>query len=276
MGGALKRPLYPAVGAPGVKPSGTMFPLHSILRTAVAVSLVAFATGSVTATTLSAQVSRRGDASLPRAYGDINFIVAQPVGALDTYISEGYGINGGFVWNFDRDRVFGVRIEGGFFQYDSEKRTLCFPGSCRVGLDLSTTNGIAWGGIGPQFSVPAGPVRPYLNATAGFSYFHTESSVSGRNDLDEDYFNTTNHDDGVFALTGGGGILIPLSMRRTPVLLDIGATYHRNGEASYLRRGSIIDHPDGSITIQPIRSEANFITYRIGVSIGVRTGGDRR
>jgi hypothetical protein len=76
----------------------------------------------------------------------------------------------------------------------------------------------------------------------------------------------------VFALTGGGGFLIPLSMRRTPVLLDLGATFHRNGEATYLRKGSIRDNPDGSITIDPIRSEANFITYRIGVSIGVPTG----
>lgn len=247
---------------------------HFSIRRSLAVALVAFATGSAAVTPLAAQLTptRRGDASLPRAYGDINFIVAQPVGALNTYISEGYGVNGGFVWNFDRDRVFGIRVEGGFLQYDSEQRQLCFPGTCRVGLDLNTTNGIIFGGIGPQISVPAGPVRPYLNATAGFSYFHTESSVSGRNDYDEDYFNTTNHDDGVFALTGGGGFLIPLSMRRTPVLLDIGATYHRNGEASYLRRGSITDNPDGSITIRPIRSEANFITYRLGISIGVRTG----
>ena len=56
-----------------------------------------------------------------------------------------------------------------------------------------------------------------------------------------------------------------------PILLDLGATYHRNGEVTYLRKGSIVDHPDGSITVTPIRSEANFITYRIGVSIGIPT-----
>jgi hypothetical protein len=60
-------------------------------------------------------------------------------------------------------------------------------------------------------------------------------------------------------------------MRRTPVLLDIGATFHRNGEASYLRKGSITDNPDGTINVNPIRSEANFITYRFGVSIGIPT-----
>lgn len=243
------------------------------LRALVAGSLVAFATGSVLATTLSAQGAPvpRGGAALPRAYGDINFIVAQPVGEFDTFISEGYGVNGGFVWNFDRDRVFGMRVEGGFLQYDSEERQMCFPGSCRIGIDLTTTNDIFWGGIGPQISVPSGLVRPYMNATFGFSYFYTESSVSGVDDLDLEYFNTTNHDDLVFAVTGGGGFLIPLSMGRTPVLLDLGATYHRNGDATYLRRGSIIDHPDGSVTIRPIRSEANFVSYRIGVSIGFPT-----
>jgi hypothetical protein len=244
------------------------------LRALALHALIAVTATSAIATTLAAQVnpSRRGDASLPRGYGDITFSVSQPLGPFNDYISEGYGLSGGFVWNFDRDRVFGIRAEGGFLQYDSEKKRACVSTTigCRVRVDVNTDNDIVWGGIGPQITVPAGWVRPYMNATAGFSYFVTHSSVSGRDEYD-DLFNTTNHDDAVFALTGGGGFLIPLSMRRTPVLLDLGATYHRNGEATYLRRGSIRDNPDGSIDVTPIRSEANFITYRIGVSIGVPT-----
>ena len=224
------------------------------------------------ASTLAAQAGpvRRSDNSLPRGYGDINFAVSQPLGAFNDFIGEGYGLTGGFVWNFDKDRVFGIRAEGGFLQYGNERTGVCFV-SCRVPLDINTSNDIVFGGVGPQITVPAGPLRPYLNATAGFSYFFTHSSVSGENDYDTGYFDATNHDDAVFALTGGGGFLIPLSMRRTPILLDLGATFHRNGDASYLRKGSIKDNPDGSIEITPIRSEANFITYRIGVSIGVPT-----
>ena len=218
------------------------------------------------ATALPAQV-RRAESTQPRGYGDINFAVSQPVGAFNEFTGEGYGITGGFVWHFDRDRVFGLRAEGGFLQYGSERTGLCFP-NCRVDIDVNTSNDIVFAGIGPQLSVPAGPVRPYMNATAGLSYFFTHSSISGRNGNENNY-DTTNHDDAVFALTGGGGVLIPLSMRRTPVLLDLGVTYHRNGEASYLRKGSIVDNPDGSITITPIRSDANFITYRLGVSIGI-------
>jgi hypothetical protein len=224
------------------------------------------------ATALPAQARpvQRVDATVPRAYGDLTFTVSQPVGAFNDFISEGYGLSGGVVWNLDRDRVFGIRLEGGYLQYDHERKSACLSSTigCRIQVDVNTSNDIVFAGIGPQLTVPAGPVRPYLNATAGLGYFYTHSSVRGR-DAYDDQFETTNHDDAVFALTGGGGFLIPLSMRRTPVLLDLGATFHRNGEATYLRRDSIRDNPDGSIVVTPIRSEANFITYRIGVSIGM-------
>lgn len=234
-------------------------------------SAIALVATAAIASTLSAQANPTPRANpLPRGYGDINLTVSQPLGAFNDFTGEGYGITGGFVWNLDRDRVFGIRVEGGFIQYGNETKHACLSSTigCRIRVDVSTDNDIAFGGIGPQITVPAGPVRPYLNATAGFSYFFTQSSVSGRDDYD-DLFNTTNHDDAVFAMTGGGGFMIPLAMRRTPILLDIGVTYHRNGDASYLRRGSITDNPDGSIVITPIRSEANFITYRLGVTIGV-------
>ena len=233
-------------------------------------AVAALAATGATASMLSAQVNptRRADSSLPRGYGDIRFAVSQPIGDFNDFIGEGYGITGGFVWNLDRDRVFGIRGEGGFLQYGNERTGHCLI-NCRIGVDVNTSNDIVFAGIGPQITVPAGPVRPYLNATAGFSYFFTHSSVSSDDDYEGNYFDTTNHDDAVFALTGGGGFMIPLSMRRTQVLLDIGATFHRNGEATYLRKGSIRDLPDGSIEINPIRSEANFITYRLGVSIGV-------
>jgi hypothetical protein len=212
--------------------------------------------------------TRRGDSALPRGYGDLNFAVSQPIGAFGDFIGTGYGLTGGFVWNFDRDRVFGIRAEGGFVQYGSETIGGCLV-SCRVPVDVTTSNDIAFAGIGPQISVPAGLFRPYINATAGVSYFFTHSSVNDDDGYYNGAFDATNHDDAVFALTGGGGVLIPLSMRRTPVLLDLGATFHRNGQATYLRKGSIRDLPDGSIVISPIRSEANFVTYRIGISIGV-------
>jgi hypothetical protein len=57
-----------------------------------------------------------------------------------------------------------------------------------------------------------------------------------------------------------------------PVLVDIGAEYHRNGVAEYLRRGDILDHPDGTITLFPNRTEANLVTFQVGVSFGLGGG----
>src|SRR6478672_4001301 len=117
---------------------------------------------SAIASTLPAQVNptRRADTTLPRAYGDINFTVSQPVGAFDNFIDEGYGVSGGFVWNLDRDRVFGIRAEGGFVQYGNRSKPACISATigCRVQVDVNTDNDIAFGGIGPQLTVPAGPV----------------------------------------------------------------------------------------------------------------------
>src|SRR4029434_2956983 len=112
---------------------------------------------SAMATTLSAQAGpvRRSNASLPRAYGDINFAVSQPIGAFDDFIGAGYGLTAGFVWNVDRDRVFGIRAEGGFVQYGSETTGARLV-SCRINVDVNTSNDIVFGGIGPQITVPSG------------------------------------------------------------------------------------------------------------------------
>ena len=54
--------------------------------------------------------------------------------------------------------------------------------------------------------------------------------------------------------------------------LDLSADYHRNGMATYLREGDIVDQSDGSVVIYPRRTEANLWSFRVGVSVGF--GGD--
>ena len=245
-----------------------MFRPARISSALVTLGAVALLHAVVPALSAQTNTTRRGASAPQRGYGDLNFAVSQPIGDFGDFIGTGYGLTGGFVWNLDRDRVFGIRAEGGFVQYGSETIGGCLV-SCRVPVDVTTSNDIAFGGIGPQISVPVGLFRPYINATAGFTYFFTHSSISDTDEYDSGAYDHTNHDDIVFALTGGGGVLIPISMRTVPVLLDLGATVHRNGQATYLRKGSIRDLPDGSIVINPIRSEANFVTYKIGISIGI-------
>ena len=69
-----------------------------------------------------------------------------------------------------------------------------------------------------------------------------------------------------YALTGGGGFLVSLSRK---VSLDMSAQWTFNGDVEYLTEGDIVDNWDGSITMYPIRSEANLMTFRFGVAIAL-------
>ena len=62
---------------------------------------------------------------------------------------------------------------------------------------------------------------------------------------------------------------VRLSNDGRPVFLDVGADYHHNGTATYLREGDIVDQPDGSVVIYPRRTDANLWSFRVGVSVGI-------
>jgi opacity protein-like surface antigen len=206
----------------------------------------------------------------PLFYVGIQGMYARPVGEFRDYVKHGGGLNVNFAWPVTRGGPFALRADGGFIVYGSETRRVCFSTTvgCRIQLDLTTTNSIGYLNIGPQLMLPDGPVRPYVNAGIGGSYFGTSSSVDGVDGNDNDFANTTNFDDVTLAWTGGGGLLISLSRGNTPVLLDLGVKYHGNGEVEYLKKGDIVDNPDGTITITPTRSQANLLTFQIGVQIG--------
>lgn len=213
--------------------------------------------------------------AVPRFYAGVQGVYARAVGEFSDYIEHGAGLDLHLVWPVTAGNPLALRGGGGFVVYGSETRRVCFSTTvgCRIQLDLTTTNSIAYGNVGPQLMVPTGPVRPYINGSIGFSYFATTSSVDGTDANDDDFASTTNFDDITFAWGSGGGVLIQLSRGRTPVLLDLGVRYHGNGEVEYLKRGDIIDNPDGTITILPTRSEANLLSFQLGISIGALTTG---
>ena len=94
--------------------------------------------------------------------------------------------------------------------------------------------------------------------------------MKGLNEQDEEGFgNTTNHKDTSLAWRTGGGILVRLVRGPVPVALDLAAYYHRNGVAEYLTEVDIEDLPGGSIDLSPRRGETNFVSFRLGVSIGL-------
>jgi hypothetical protein len=235
-------------------------------------SLSALLVGMVLApATLNAQHRNRDEPRGPsRAFAGVHLMAVQPLGEFDDYIDWGGGIGGEFLYAFDRQGALGLRVNMGLMIYGHEtKRVPLGPSLGRIRVDVSTSNNIFVMGVGPQVMLPSGAVRPYLNGTAGLSYFFTQSSVEGSADL-EPFASSTNFDDATFAWAAGGGLYIPLRRgRRHPLSLDLGAQYHANGEARYLREGSIREDGTGEIFFDPIRSQTNLIMYRLGITVGL-------
>jgi hypothetical protein len=241
------------------------------------ITLAAVAAATATLAPVGAAGAQESDESSSRGWrprviagGGLNF--AQPVGEFAEHVNGAGGGSAFVVLGLDRAGVFGLRMDGGFLIYGHERKRVPLSNTIggRIQVDLTTDNNIALFGIGPQITAPSGPVRPYLNGTAGLAYFFTQSSVDGSSGDNTPFARTENYRDPVFAWTGGGGVYIPLSARRTPVMLEIGAKFHGNGRARYLKEGSIQDNPDATISFTPIESRTDFVSYHLGVSFQIR------
>ena len=197
-----------------------------------------------------------------------SFSYGHPVGDFQRYVNEGWGFDAFLRLNADPKGFFSLRLDGGWLLYGSETFRVPLSGTVgsRILVDLTTSNNIVWMGLGPQLTFPTGFIRPYGNASIGFSYFFTESSVEG-SESELDFARTTNYSDAAFRYGFGWGILVPFQTSSTEWAIDFGAIYHGNGQVRYLREGGIIDLPDGSIILQPIQSDANLFTYRLGFSV---------
>jgi hypothetical protein len=219
----------------------------------------------------SAEAQRR-----PAGYVNIGILGADPVGELADYVDAGGGLQFEGLIPVEGSNRFRFRADLGFIIYGHERQRVCFnaPVGCRIQMDLNTTNSIFFGGIGPELLLATGAFQPYVNAMVGFSYFATTSALEGTWDS-QDFATTNNFDDIVLARRVGGGVRWRVSRGRHPVSLDFGVEHHENGVAEFLTKGDIEDHPDGSITIYPNRAEANLVTMRFGVSVGIPSRASR-
>ncbi|HEX6533226.1 MAG TPA: hypothetical protein VF041_01445 [Gemmatimonadaceae bacterium] len=241
--------------------------LPRFLLALAAVAFLAAAPASV-----AAQVFRPGirPAARSTVFLGISGLAAVPQGQFDAYVGTGWGVTGNLLVRLDPNGVVGLRIDGGYINYGNEKKRACISTTigCRIEVDVHTSNNIAVLGIGPQIILPTGKFRPYFTGSVGLAYFFTQSSLDGISD-NQDFAHTTNFDDVTFAWTGGGGLYIPLKGGPKPISLDLGVRYHGNGEARYLREGSIVDNPDGTISYTPIRSETNLLVFSVGATFGL-------
>lgn len=228
-------------------------------RAAIASALLALAVGAVPAVAQQSVGFRGGFGGM---YGE-------PIGEFGNFVERGWGLGLHGVLPLDQSGIIGLRADAGFLVYGHERQRDCISTTigCRILVDVNTTNSIALLGLGPELSLPAGPIRPYVNGRAGLSYIATTSSIEGTRS-DVEFASTTNFDDLVFSWGGGGGLAIDLSRGARRIALDLNVTWLDNGRATYLREGDIIDEPDGDIEINPVESDTDLLLFKIGLSFG--------
>ena len=190
-----------------------------------------------------------------------------PQGDFAKNVDFAGGAGGHVLVNLDPQGIAAIRADLSFLIYGHERYRVPLGGGPLglIDVDVTTTNNIFGGGIGLQLMAPSRTVRPYANVSAGFSYFVTSSSVEGSSS-DESFARSTNHEDGGFAWTVGGGLYVPLRPGPSIVTLDIGARWIDNGERDYLRDDGIT-FEDGGIQLNPVSSEARGIQYMLGITV---------
>jgi hypothetical protein len=211
----------------------------------------------------------RGPRRSTRGYVGGRLEFAQPQGEFGERVDQGIGGNVHYIHALDRQGILAVRLDADAITYGHERQRVILSPTVggRILADLVTTNNIAFLGFGPQLGVPNGTLRPYAHGFAGVSYLFTTSSLEG-SASGEPFASTTNFDDLTFAYGGGAGLYVPLRRGVAPISLDLGATYRNAGRAEYLREGDIIDNPDGTVTLRPVRSDTDVLTFHVGVTVG--------
>ncbi len=219
----------------------------------------------------SAQWSRQdGVPKPPRFYIGGSALMGEPDGEFADNVPRSWGGSLNMLLAGDKKGIIGLRMDGGLMVYGHESKRVPLSQTVggRISVDVSTDNNIAYFGLGPQLMLPNGKLRPYIAATAGLAYFFTMSSIAGANG-NEDFASDTNFNDTNFAFSGIGGFYVPLHRGSSPVSLDFSVQYHNNGVANYLRKGSITDNSDGSISFTPIRSQADLVSFHVGAVVGI-------
>ena len=193
-----------------------------------------------------------------------DFAISQPKGEFATAgVPTGYGFDITGLMNIDPKGWFALRADGGGVQYGHEGGFIGYYAG--IPLDLSTNNRIGFGSLGLQLQFPDGPFRPYASASYAAVRFYTQSCVGAEDNSIQEQCNT-NHSDWAGAGIFGGGFLIPIG---TSFSLNFGARYHYGAKATYLKKGDIVDNPDGSVTLNVRSGKTDLVLWQIGINYAI-------
>jgi hypothetical protein len=199
-----------------------------------------------------------------------DFAISQPKGEFARNVPTGYGFDLNGLFKLDPKGWLGIRADAGGVRYGHEHVGLGFFGPLGIELDLNTDNRIEFGSLGLQLQIPDGWFRPYASASYAGVHFTTESCVSNPDNLVEEVCHD-NHGDWAGAGVFGGGLMIPFG--KSLGALNLGARYHYGAKATYLRKGDIIDNPDGTVTLNVRSSKTDLVLWQIGFTFNIPQSG---
>jgi hypothetical protein len=218
-------------------------------------------------------------AALPaqsRFGGALAAVASQPLGDFRQNAKWGFGGDGAVTLAVDRRGILALRGEGSIVAYSAGRREFAAAVGfgAQVVLEEEARNRISTWSIGPQLTVPAGPVRPYAAGTVGLAHFSTattirvpeyETSTGRAETLDA----RTNFSHTGKTVGGVGGVLVPLAVLGLDLgsaMLDVGVRYQRNPRARFVRPGDVRLNATTSPDITTSEGEANVLSYRVGVA----------
>jgi hypothetical protein len=204
-----------------------------------------------------------------------DFLIGLPQNEFRTSVNEvGYGI-GGHYGRFLGNAPLMIGFDIEYLNYGTERRDESFSETIpEVTVKIETTNNIlmlhGFARVQPQ----KGFVRPYFEGLYGFKFLFTRTSIHEGWDNDT-IASSTNFDDlaGSWGLGAGTDFTIWEGHRKTPgkgildISLNFSARYLWGSEADYLKRGSIISNPDGTVTYLVLRSRTDVFVPRFGIQV---------
>ena len=216
--------------------------------------------------------------------------LAVPVGEFGGYVDLGGGLGVGSSFFIGGQRVVALRAEGSLVVYGIDTYNAPVSGSIPISVRTRTTNSILSAGVGPQIYLLTGAVRPYVFGTFGFTSFVTETRVRGHSSTRswhgrlEPFASSLDLQDTGMAFNAGAGLSVEIHRGTLPIALDVAAVYQYNGIAEYRIKGDrdprYVDWDrwyrdalrsrryDRDRIGEPVVSEANLVTWRIGLSFG--------
>lgn len=245
-----------------------MTPSSLIRRPATHVALVAALAGSLTrpAAAAAQELDSLATASARRFAVGVGLSFAQPVGDFRRNVEGAIGGGASGQLRLDPLGIVSLRADLDMFGYSRETDRTAI--TTFYSFNETTTYQFLVASIGPELSLPVGPVQPYVNGAIGFVHFWTSTSVDaydGTQIVQQEQFSDQSR-----VYRWGGGLRFPLNARASgvPLLLDVGVRFNDGNSTRYLVKGDIVNDPGNPyrVIITPHESTARFWMYKAGVT----------